>query len=126
MLNIPKVGKPTDQDLTASMESAMTAADPMMVKLRKPIKSHNGELREIKIREPKAGDFMSLGSMPLVVRGGGTEAQEVSVDFKRMGAWAEALTGHDQLILSQMGTPDWFELCGKINSLLLDQASLGN
>jgi hypothetical protein len=112
MLSVPKPS-------TSMLAAAPLPSDPRIVKLVKPIKTHQGEQREITLREPIASDYVTCDVMPFKIIGNGDEAR-IDVQFKPMMKWATLLTGHDEIVLGNLSGPDWLEMTRKINGMLVE------
>ena len=115
MLNVPKVGAPALAAESPDPVEGIAAAigDLRRLKLTTPIKSHQGMLYEINLREPTAADYIAIGRVPFDVRGIEDNRRAV-VDFKLIGQWAACLTGHDEIIIGQMSSRDWLALSARI------------
>lgn len=114
MLNIPKVG----DKAAPKPDDYVPPADVKTLRLSSAIKSHAGEIRELKLREPIAADYIEIGKLPFNVRGDAAD-RRVEMDFKLMAQWASRLSGHDELVISQLKAEDWLELVGRVNALLI-------
>jgi hypothetical protein len=140
MLSIPKVGAkapatmtlvdtaptaPLDAALAAPSEPAGDEAiitDPYTLKLSVPLRTHQGMVHELKLREPIAADYFEVGRVPFDVRGD-DDNRRITIDFKLMKEWAARLTGHDEIILGQLSAKDWLGIAARINSLLMQAGS---
>lgn len=132
MLHVPKVPQaPQARPATAAptadpsvdavkqeLQSALGGGDPMVLKLTRPIKTHHGDQRELRLREPNAGDYIAIGRVPWEVRGDG-EDRRAMVDFKIAGQWASRLTNLDDILIGQLSAPDWLALVARVNALLV-------
>lgn len=98
--------------------AAAPAADPFTIHLRKPLTTHEGQTRVLKLREPVAADFIAMGKLPFKTRGSG-DAMEVDVFFDLAAKWLSRLSGVDEILIGQMGRMDWLTAVGRLNEILV-------
>jgi hypothetical protein len=127
MLNVPRrapapVINEGPAETPAPAEQAATvgkaADDPMLIKLTQPIRSHQGTLYELRLREPRAADYIEVGKVPFDVRGD-DDNRRATVDFKAASQWAARLTDLDEILVGQLSSRDWLTLVSRINTILL-------
>lgn len=120
----PAVPDPMGAQVNSIEEAAppaFTAAPPVdlfSMTLSRPLKTHQGELRTLKLREPVAADFIEIGSLPFDVRGN-DDNRRAKIDFKLAGAWAARLTQLDEIIIGTMRQDDFLGLVSRINLILM-------
>jgi hypothetical protein len=127
---VPKVTRPAPAPATEApdyeTENEATGApvleDPLVVKLTQPLRTHKGMIHELRLREPRASDFIEIGRVPFDVRGEGAD-RRATVDFKCAAQWAARLTDVDEILLGSMRDKDWLVLVARINVLLLGAGS---
>lgn len=101
----------------AAAQSAPVKASPNEIALMKPIRTHGGQTDRLMIRDPNAGDFMALGTLPFKQTVSG-DAVSTDLDFRLCGVWLERLTGVDQGILGTMHQVDFMKAVGALITLL--------
>lgn len=98
---------------TAVGAAPASAAGSTVIPLSKPIATHKGTVSEIVIRPPTFTDYIQIGDIDTPVISGkadGDPGQDVSVvvrtNYAAIMRWASALTGLDQIVLSQLAPHD--------------------
>lgn len=89
------------------------------VTLEQPIKWHRGNITEIRLREPKYRDFMSVG-LPLTmvnVPGGGSFEQE---NITALGEWIERLCDCEPTALELLSLTDTLALRGAVRDFFIE------
>lgn len=126
---VPKVqGAASSAAIQATADPTPPTAmpvDPLVIVLAAPIKSHKGEIRELRMRKPVAADFIEIGRMPFDVRGEGEDKRAI-VDFKLAATWLARLTDHDEIVIGQLSQLDFMLAVARINVLLTGAGKVGN
>ncbi|MGE0699266.1 MAG: phage tail assembly protein [Hyphomicrobiaceae bacterium] len=115
---VSEAAPPPTTDAQALLRAMLARQDLKKQPLSKPIRTHQGELRELTLRDPVAADYIEIGKVPFDVRGA-DEDRRATVDFKVAAQWAAALTGLDAILLGQLAAKDWLALVGRVNALLM-------
>lgn len=121
MLNVPKINQRSAAEpvnVSEAVPPTMPSLDPMVVKLRKPIKTHAGETRELKFRDPIGADYIEIGELPFDLRGDETN-RRLTVNFKIAAKWIARLTNIDEILVGQLSGDDWLDATGKVNAILM-------
>lgn len=124
-VNVPKVGARAAAAETA--EQAAPRSDPRTLVLVKPIKTHSGEKRELKFRDPVGGDYIEIGELPFDLRGDETN-RRLTVNFKIAAKWISRLTDLDEILVRQLSSDDWLSATSMVNAILMNVGvdDLGN
>jgi hypothetical protein len=77
------------------------------VKLSEPIQTHKGELRELELRAPKAGTFITHGE-PFKTRFSNGNL-EFDFDSKACMGFIADMSGHDEIILRSLEAKDFID-----------------
>jgi hypothetical protein len=89
------------------------------IELSEPVKSHRGLIKQIRLREPRYGDFMQIG-MPTtwvsLADGGGFSQETPSI----LGAWIERLADVDPNFLPQVCLRDTLALRGAVLGFFIE------
>ena len=95
------------------------------VTLSRPIKTHDGEVSEIKLKEPTARSFFSHGE-PFKVKVLTDDKGESCVDFDFNNAvlskFLADMTGLDDLILSKLRAVDYVQLRARAAHMIIGVA----
>jgi hypothetical protein len=91
--------------------------------LSRPLKTHNGEVIELKLREPRAGAFVRYNDpfkvKPLRDAAGEPEGFEYEFNNKQMLQFLAEMTGIDDLLLQDMSASDFMRLRVAAANLIL-------
>lgn len=95
------------------------------VKLSRAIKTHDGEVSEIKLKEPTARSFFTHGE-PFKVKVTSDEKDETRVDFDFNNAvvskFLTDMTGLDDLLLSSLRAVDYVRLRSQAAHMIIGVA----
>lgn len=87
------------------------AKEPTVFTLTETLKTHNGEVRELKLRTPKARLFMRYGDAFKITP---AKSEDEPADFvfnnEIMVKYLADMTGVDELILEEMPSGDFYNL----------------
>jgi hypothetical protein len=82
--------------------------------LSRPLKTHNGEVIELKLKEPRAGAMVKYSDpfkvKPIKGDDGGTEGFEFEFSNKPMMQFLAEMTGIDEIVLSSMAVSDFMRV----------------
>jgi hypothetical protein len=82
--------------------------------LSRPLKTHNGEVTELKLREPRAGSLVKYNDpfkvKPVKGDDGETEGFEFEFNNKPMMQFLADMTGIDDIVLSGLSTSDFMRV----------------
>jgi tail assembly chaperone E/41/14-like protein len=82
--------------------------------LSRPIKTHNGEVTELKLKEPRAGALVKYNDpfkvKPIKSDDGETEGFEFEFNNKPMMQFLSEMTGLDEIVLSSMPVSDFMRV----------------
>jgi tail assembly chaperone E/41/14-like protein len=94
-------------------------------KLSSPIKTHNGEVSEVKLKEPTARSFFSHGE-PFKVKVLSDDKGESLVDFDFNNAvfakFLADMTGLDDIVLSSLRAVDYVQLRTRASHMIIGVA----
>jgi hypothetical protein len=83
-------------------------------KLSSPLKTHDGEIAEIKLKEPRAGSLVKYKDpfkvKPIKDADGETEGFEFEFNNKPMMQFLSDMTGIDDILLSNMSVSDFMRV----------------
>lgn len=88
-------------------------------KLSSPLKTHDGEVTELKLKEPRAGLMVKYNDPFQVKPVKDGDGFEYVFDNKAIMQFASAMSGVDDLILSDLSVSDFMRLRGEIASIIL-------
>lgn len=84
------------------------------VALSNPIKTHDGEVSELKLKEPRAGTLVKYNDpfkvKPIKGEDGETEGFEFEFSNKIMMQFLTDMTGIDEIVLSTMSAADFMRV----------------
>jgi hypothetical protein len=87
------------------------------VPLSKALKTHDGEVKELKLRDIDAGDIVDMKQSPFqVIRREGGEV-ELLVKYDVSMKYLSRLSGVDDLILRGLSAPDFQRACSAVGAL---------
>ncbi|MDX2265447.1 MAG: hypothetical protein NW215_10805 [Hyphomicrobiales bacterium] len=104
---------------------------PVRVPLAKPIQTHQGEKREIDLREPNFRDWLECGDIQRQIarvtpgQAASEQAIEIIFDNAALARWMSALSGHDAGVLSQLTYADARRIANAVQRIVGD-AERGN
>jgi hypothetical protein len=78
----------------------------VVVKLRKPVQAHGEELKELRFREPTAGDIEACGS-PVTMDFYNNDEPKMVYETKAMFAMMSRLAAVPPSTIKAMNTKDW-------------------
>ena len=83
-------------------------------KLSRPLKTHNGDTHELKLKEPRAGALVKYSDpfkvKPIKDESGETEGFEFEFYNKPMMQFLSEMTGFDDIVLSGLSTSDFMRV----------------
>ncbi|MEK9282820.1 hypothetical protein MTR72_24850 [Bradyrhizobium sp. ISRA442] len=96
-------------------------------KLSEPLKTHDGDVTELKLKSPKARLIVKYGD-PFTIRPiknakGENEGYEYIYDNEAMMKFASDMTGVDDLLLSDLSVSDFMKLRGEITNVVMGLVS---
>jgi hypothetical protein len=103
-------------------EANGVAADPLVVKLRKPIQANGETVSELKFREPTAGDIERCGN-PVNIDFQSSDTPKMSFDAKSMTAMMSTLAAVPPSSIRQMHPRDWNSAAWNLASFFLPDMS---
>ncbi|MEY9184553.1 phage tail assembly protein [Bradyrhizobium sp. USDA 313] len=86
--------------------------------LSQPLKTHNGEVSELTLKEPKAGLLVKYND-PFQIKPTSEGGFEYVFDNKSIMQFAAAMSGVDDLILSDLSVSDFMRLRNKIAEIIV-------
>jgi hypothetical protein len=94
-------------DATAETKQANGAATAdIVITLRKPVMAHGDEIKELRFREPTAGDIEKCGN-PVSLDFNSGDTPKMSFDTKAMSAMMSTLAAVPPSTIRQMNPRDW-------------------
>lgn len=110
--------------MNAAVKQPVTGAkvDPYVVTLSKDLVTHSGPIRQFRLREPNAGDFVSINALPFTVVGDPDEngqGGELKFDFAVGMKWLVALSDIGQVELEKMGKFDFLRALGQVAQVVI-------
>lgn len=107
--------------------AAVPVTGDKIVALQKPIRTHQGEVRAITLRDPIAQDYIEIEQLPFEVRGTGDE-RRITVNFKIAAKWVARMANLDELLVGQLSAGDWQAVVAATNEKLIAAAidNMGN
>ncbi|MEH2476192.1 hypothetical protein V1281_002638 [Nitrobacteraceae bacterium AZCC 2161] len=93
----------------------------LTVVLASSIKTHDGEVSSIVLKEPKARSFFDHGEpfKMRVISHGDTDRVEFDYDHKVLAKFLRDMTGIDELILGTVAAKDFFSLRNAATNLIM-------
>jgi len=88
-------------------------------KLSEPLKTHDGDVTELKLKTPRAGLIVKHNDPFKVRRSPDGDGFEYEFDNKSMMAFATEMTGIDDLLLSDLLVTDFINLRQAIVNIIL-------
>lgn len=82
------------------------ASTDILLPLRKSVIAHGDEVKELKFREPTAGDIEKCGN-PVNINFDGSETPKISFDAKSMSAMMSLLASVPPSTIRQLHPRDW-------------------
>lgn len=87
------------------------------VPLSKPLKTHDGEVRELKLRSLNASDIVSMKTSPFQVIRREAGDVELIVKYDVMMQYLSRLSGIDDLLLGAMDGNDFQVCCNRVGDV---------
>ncbi|WP_439368504.1 phage tail assembly protein [Bradyrhizobium sp. DASA03120] len=87
--------------------------------LSQPLKTHNGDVSELTLKEPKAGLLVKYNDPFQIKPSKDSDGFEYVFDNKSIMQFAAAMTGVDDLILSDLSVSDFMRLRNKIAEIIV-------
>lgn len=88
--------------------------DVLLVPLTKPLVTHKGEVRELRVNIPDFGTFIELGEIAAMIKCGETaDGQPIikaDIDKEKLMRWCVRLTGIDRALLATLAPIDGYRL----------------
>lgn len=74
--------------------------------LKAPITTHDGETKQIVLRDPIGADYIAINKMPFSVIGTGDDRMIVP-DYKVAVQWLTRLSGIDEILIGKLNRDDF-------------------
>lgn len=97
---------------------AAAANGSRVVKLTKPITTHQGAQHELKFHPLTAGTLMRMQRLPVSVKVNVDGSRVGDVDFQLLGKYVEELTGVEQVLLEQLSPADFSRCLGVVTEMI--------
>ncbi|MDQ8700219.1 hypothetical protein [Hyphomicrobium sp. LHD-15] len=103
----------TMQNAAVAISTPANVSACATVPLSRPLKTHQGDVREIVLRKPQFGEFIEIGPVENLVfsnADGEARQMESKIDLQRLMRWASRLSNIDQIVLSTLDPIDGYNL----------------
>lgn len=88
------------------------------IKLSKPLKTHDGEVMELKLRDLTARDIATMRESPYkVIQRKDDGTVELEIRYDKMMAYLSLLSGVDDLILGDLSGTDFQSACNVVGEV---------
>jgi len=117
------VSAPARQNGSVSSAVSATLDEASTIQLSRAIPTHQGDVRTLTVRPPTLTDYIANGDIDVPVamnfENGVATTLRVQTNHDALVRWAAALTGHDRVVLGNLGAADAGRLFEAVRTAVL-------